>query len=235
MNYCSIVLGSSSGIGLAITEALLKKNIKVIGVSRRDFDIKNSNYTHVELDVTNSSFIDILRTKVNLNDANNLVYCVGINEVSKAKDCSHSQLKKLLNFNLVPAILIAIEFSKSRETSSPSSILFVGSIWSSIGLPGRSIYGATKGALTGYAKHLSSELSPLGCNVNVLSPGFTDTPLTAKTINDPLIQRMLTRVSTKKLLKTDDIAAHALSLLTPQNKCITGQEIFVDGGFISHA
>ena len=231
----SIVLGSSSGIGLAITKALLEKNNKVIGISRKDFHIDNKDYQHIKLDVTHNIFIDIINKKINLKEVNNLVYCVGINEVSVAKNSTPQQLEKLLNYNLIPAILIAMEFAKSRKLTKPSSILFIGSIWSSVGLPGRSVYGATKSALTGYSKHLSSELSSLGCMVNVLSPGFTDTPLTKKTINDPLIQEMLKRVNTQKLLKTDDVAAHAITLLAPNNKCITGQEIFVDGGFISHA
>ena len=235
MEYKSLVVGSSSGIGLAITQKLLRSNHQVTGISRRDITLNNKNYTHVNSDVSTNNFMHIINSKIDLVSYTNLIFCVGINKICLAKDYDREDIENLLNTNLIPAIIISNEFAKSRKVSSHSSILFIGSIWSSFGLPGRSVYGATKSALTGFSRHLSAELSPINCFVNVLSPGFTDTKLTERTINDPLIKKSLNRVYHQKLLKTEDIALHAMMLLRPNNKCITGQEIFTDGGFAGHA
>ncbi len=235
MTYNSLVIGSSSGIGAAIRDTLLKNNQNVIGISRRSVNITDLNYKHYSIDVTKSDFIKKVNNQIDMSSVNNLIYCVGTNSIKLAKECTLEDINSLLNINLIPAMLIAIEFSKTREIEIPSSILFLGSIWSCIGLPGRSIYGASKSALSGFSKHLSSELSPLGCLVNVLSPGFTNTPLTAKTVEDPLIQKLLDRVYKKNLLSTNAIASQALMLLKPVNSATTGQEIFSDGGLISHA
>tara|TARA_Y100001968_G_C19451760_1_gene769163 strand:- start:4907 stop:5614 length:708 start_codon:yes stop_codon:yes gene_type:complete len=234
MDYKSIVIGSSSGIGLAITQELLKRNHQVTGISRREVSEKNIKYNHLELDVTSDLFINSIKNHLNLEDYNNLIFCVGKNNIKLAKDLKKIDIVGLLETNLIPALLISSEFAKSRNKSIASSILFIGSIWSSFGLKGRSIYGATKSALAGYTKHLSAELSPLNCLVNVLSPGFTDTPLTEKSINDPKIKNVLPRVDRNCLLKTNEIATHSIMLIAPYNKCITGQEIFSDGGFSAH-
>ena len=68
MSQSSLVLGSSSGIGLAITQALLDKNVTVIGISRNDFVLNNKNYQHLKLDVTDDSFIDTIYKKINLRN-----------------------------------------------------------------------------------------------------------------------------------------------------------------------
>ena len=235
MNYKSIVIGASSGIGLAITKELLNTGHLVTGISRRSISLENKNYTHIIQDVTSKDFISLINKNIQLSNYNNLIYCTGKNKVKLAAELKKNDIEDLFNTNLIPALLISSEFAKSRKISKDSSILYIGSIWSSFGLKGRSLYGASKSALIGFTKHLSAELSPKGCLVNVLSPGFTNTPLTEKTKNDKEIKNVLSRVNSQDLLDPKDIASHAMMLITPNNKCITGQEIFTDGGFTSHA
>ena len=235
MKYKTIVIGSSTGIGLAITKKLLDRNHKVTGVSRRGLNLDNELYNHLKLDVSDKDFIFKIKNEIALKEYNNLIYCVGINNIKLAKECSQEDLENIFKVNLIPALLISFEFSKTRNDSLHSSILFVGSIWSAFGLKGRSIYGASKAALSGFAKHLSAEISDAECLVNVISPGFTDTELTKRSYSDPLIQKSLGRVKGKILIKPDAIADLCYSLIRPNNKCITGQEIFADGGFSGHA
>tara|TARA_Y100001968_G_scaffold328960_1_gene377209 strand:+ start:1834 stop:2541 length:708 start_codon:yes stop_codon:yes gene_type:complete len=235
MKYKTLVIGSSSGIGFAITEKLLKEGQEVTGVSRRNLNINDKNYKHLKIDVKSKNFVSSINNHQKIDYYNNIIFCTGQNKVELAKNLKRDDINHLLEVNLIPAILISSEFAKSRDISQDSSILFIGSIWSSFGLEGRSVYGATKAAIVGFSKHLSAELSKNGCLVNVLSPGFTDTPLTQKTICDQKIKNVIPRVNTRKLLNSKDIASHAMMLIAPNNKCITGQEIFTDGGFTAHA
>ena len=74
MSQNSLVLGASSGIGLAITKSLLEQDVNVTGISRSDFNLNNKNYEHIKLDVTDKLFIETITKKINLQNFNNLIY-----------------------------------------------------------------------------------------------------------------------------------------------------------------
>ena len=228
-----LIVGSSSGIGRACVDLALKDySSDVIGVSRSSVHIASSSYTHYECDVSNRSDFSSLLEALPLNSIDNFVLCVGTNQICQLPAFTDNTFDHLIATNLYPAFLLLS--SISRLVSRPRSVVLLGSIWSSIGVPGRSIYGATKGALASLAMHASSELSPTGTLVNTVSPGFTDTPLTSATSLDPLLERPMSCSFSKQAQSPFDVALSIFSLLKPSNNLITGQEIFVDSGITDH-
>ncbi|GLZ53401.1 SDR family oxidoreductase [Actinomycetospora sp. NBRC 106378] len=116
------------------------------------------------------------------------------------------------------------------------SIVLVGSIQGTKGLPGSTTYSAAKAAVRSYARVWAAEFGGRGLRVNVLSPGPFDTPIidgqAAYFGRDPVQLRaeMATHVPLGRLGRPDELAAAALFLASDDSSFMTGAELCVDGG-----
>ena len=230
----TLVVGSTSGIGLALSELLTREGTEVIGVGRRSMPQDSRIWKYFQCNVAQMNCLSVIAEQIDPNTISNLVYCVGVNTIMPVTNIDNASVRNIFDINFFPFVDICKSFISMRKSLNETSIVGVGSIWSSHGIPGRSIYGATKGAMSSFVKHFSAEVKQRGCLVNIVSPGFTDTGLTAKSISDPLIMNALKRQSSDGLMQPEGVAVHISQLLVPQNRYITGQEIFVDFGFSRH-
>jgi NAD(P)-dependent dehydrogenase (short-subunit alcohol dehydrogenase family) len=100
------------------------------------------------------------------------------------------------------------------------------------GIPKVIAYTAAKSAVEGMTKALAVELSPLGLRINCIAPGFIETDMSAKALNnDPERKnRVLSRTPMQHLGKPDDIGLAAVFLASDAAKYITGVILPVDGG-----
>lgn len=119
---------------------------------------------------------------------------------------------------------------------SPGRIINLGSVVGRIGLPGTSIYSATKAALEGLTRGWAAELGTAGHTVNVVAPGLTETDMMTRSApNIPeteqvvQMQKMLTPLE-HRLGKAEDIALVIALLAEPSSRWITGQTVHACGG-----
>ena len=233
MTTNTLIIGSSRGIGLAIAKNLISGNHNVIGISRTKPKLKSPKYKHINLDVSLSNKLEQFLSDEDLNLIDNFIICAGTNDIAFLNEISIERITKLYEINIWPSFLVLKHISKNNFSNK--SIILISSIWSTFGIPGRSIYGTSKAALVALAKHASAELSSKSIFINCISPGFTKTELSYKTINDPHIKRAIHRTSKNTMQSVDAISNSLEMLLLPKNKGITGQEIFIDSGFSAHA
>ncbi|KVG66981.1 SDR family oxidoreductase [Burkholderia pseudomultivorans] len=116
-----------------------------------------------------------------------------------------------------------------------ASIVINGSINAHIGMPGSSVYAASKAAVNSFAKTLSTELLPLGVRVNVVSPGPVQTPLYGKlgldaATLDETADKIRGLVPVGRFGTPDEIASTVLHLSAPESAFIVGAEIIASGG-----
>lgn len=109
------------------------------------------------------------------------------------------------------------------------SIVLNGSIASTKGLPGRSVYGASKAALLSFARTWLVELKDRGIRVNVLSPGPIDTPA-MQAAPAQMREQMRLMIPRKELGRPEEIATVALFLASDDSSFVNGSELCVDGG-----
>jgi NAD(P)-dependent dehydrogenase (short-subunit alcohol dehydrogenase family) len=99
------------------------------------------------------------------------------------------------------------------------------------GLRPLTAYSATKGAVTALTRGLAVEYAPYGIRVNALCPGFVHTPLTARALRNPAIEKALVdSTALKRLGRPEEIAKAALFLASDEASYVTGAELAVDGG-----
>ena len=108
------------------------------------------------------------------------------------------------------------------------------SLTTTIGLPGRALYGPTKGAVGQLTKALAVEWGPSGVRVNAMAPGWILTDLSRGALGDPAFhQKVLERTPLGRIGYPDDLKGIAVFLASDASAFITGQIVAVDGGYLA--
>jgi len=121
--------------------------------------------------------------------------------------------------------------------SDGGAVVLTASVAGSLGgLPGATVYGATKAALRSFGRTFAKELSPRGIRVNTVSPGPIDTPIFLKNgypqaAADAFLENARTRVPLGRPGHPDEVAK-AVLYLAADAPFTTGAELFVDGGLV---
>ena len=111
-------------------------------------------------------------------------------------------------------------------------IINITSIWSQKSKEHRASYSASKFGLDGITAALSAELSEYGILSNSVSPGFIDTDMTRKILGESGMKDIEKQIPIKRLGNTREIAELVYWLTSESNSYISGQNVFIDGGFI---
>jgi NAD(P)-dependent dehydrogenase (short-subunit alcohol dehydrogenase family) len=115
--------------------------------------------------------------------------------------------------------------------ANPASIVLTGSINAHIGMPGTTIYAATKAALISLAKTLSGELLSRGVRANVVSPGPIATPLHAKIgMDEAAIKALVAQIPAGRRGAPVEVADAIVFLASAESAFCVGSEIVIDGG-----
>lgn len=216
-NEVALVTGGSRGIGRRIAEEFEKEGYKVLTPSRDELNLSNKD--SVEQYIKN--FQGSLSVLVNN---------AGINILGSIEEYSQADLKIMLETNLLATFRLcqfASSFDKIR------AICNIASVWSVRSYAGRGVYSMTKSGLVGLTKGLANDLGPRGVVVNAVSPGFIETEMTAKNISEERRQELYKNIPLGSFGSTESIAHTVAFLCSPKNSYITGQNIIVDGGFLS--
>jgi 2-deoxy-D-gluconate 3-dehydrogenase len=112
-------------------------------------------------------------------------------------------------------------------------IINLSSTWSVSTDMGKSVYGAAKAGVSYLTAALSTEWAPLGVRVNAIAPTSTLTENTARSFseNEARAQKLLSRIRLGRFAEPSDLVGAAVFLASPASDFITGQTLFVDGGW----
>lgn len=201
-----ILTGSTGGIGSAILNELKQKSIDVVEINSSEIDF--------------SKDFDIHSVPVD-----GLIYCAGINHVNAYDEIDEQQMIDVMNVNTFGFIRLC----KKIQFNEGSNVIAIGSLYSTETKAGRLCYTMSKHAMYGAVKTLALEMAYNKVKVNMVSPGFVDTPLTRKNNTDERIQRLNNSIPLG-LTSASEIGKVCVYLMT-SNNAITGQNIIVDGGY----
>lgn len=214
-----LVTGHSKGIGLAVSEALLKEGHAVIGVSRgRIEDSKNLHQYSIDLSDLSSINIFIksllqettsLNSQINTPDA--IICNAGAGQFGALENFSADQIQNSIQLNLVSPLVLLRALLPSLKKHNRSDIVFIAS--ESAIQSGRfgSIYSAAKFGLRGAAQSLRIECASANCHVGIVNPGMVRTDFFNELSFEP-------GDAWQHSLQTDNVAAAVMSILnSPDN------------------
>jgi NAD(P)-dependent dehydrogenase (short-subunit alcohol dehydrogenase family) len=238
----AVITGGNSGIGLATAQRFADEGAHVFITGRRQNELDaavrqiGKQATGVQGDVSNLADLDRLYATVkrekgridvvfaNAGGGDALVPLGAISE--ELFDTTFSRNVKGLLFTVQKALPLLLD---------GGSIILNASIAASKGMPGMSVYSATKAAVRSFARGWTVDLKARKIRVNAISPGPIDTPgVKSLGLTEAQLEQFKTdivgAVPLARMGRADEIASAALFLASDDSSYVTGIELFVDGG-----
>ena len=222
-----LVVGGSSGIGLAVVKELVAAGDNVWVWSRTTGALEGiAGITHHTVDVLAN---EELPTDELPDQLSGLVYCPGSINLKPFRGFKSEDFRQEFEINVVGAVRCLQATERKLKRGNGSVVLF-STVAVQRGLTFHSAISAAKGALEGLTRALAAEWAPK-VRVNAIAPSLTDTPM-AKGLLSSEDKRKASaeRHPLKRLGQPEEIAAMATFLLGPSAAFMTGQVIGMDGG-----
>jgi 2-deoxy-D-gluconate 3-dehydrogenase len=164
-----------------------------------------------------------------------LVNCAGINRRKPIRDVTEEDFETILAVNLRSVYFLSQAAHPLMAAQGGGKILNIGSVTTTTGVAGVSVYGVTKSALGQLTRTMAWEWARDNIQVNCLAPGFMETPLTAAGLwgDAHRSQWLLDRIAARRPGQPEELVGAALLLVSPASSYITGALLNVDGGFLA--
>ena len=215
--YSALVTGGSRGIGKAIKDLFISRGISVAAPVREQLDL--SSIESIENYMKAAPPVDIL------------VNCAGINHLASLEEMSTQKLQEMIQVNLTAQTLLIKYTSRGMKKKNWGRIVNFSSIWSEFSKIRRVMYSLSKSGVNGLTVASAVELGQHNILVNAVAPGFVLTEMTYQNNTPEQIREISESVPVKRMAEPNEIAELVYFLAGPQNTFITGQTIFIDGGF----
>lgn len=209
-----LIVGATSGIGLALKSLLERSGHQAISISRTTgFDARTNNP-----ELTGITTLD------------GLVYCPGTIKLKPFARITDEDILDDFQVNALGAARTIRAVLPQLKAAESASIVLFSTVAVQTGMPFHASIAMAKGAIEGLTRSLAAELAPK-IRVNAIAPSITDTTLAAALLNsDAKRQAAADRHPLKRIGTPEDLAALAAFLLGTDSQWITGQILHADGG-----
>ena len=244
-NKTAVVIGGTSGIGLALTKALAMAGANVVPSSRQAEQVRSA-VSEVEslgrrslaqtCDVTDNASLEDLLSSVCREFANVqiLVNCAGRTKKMATLDFPESEWQAILETNLNGTLRACRVFGRHMIERRYGRIINICSLSSFVGLYEVAAYGASKSAVASLTKSLAVEWAMHGVCVNAIVPGVLRTNLNAALLDGTERGReFLLRTPMRRFGNVDELGGAAVFLASDAASFVTGHLLVVDGGFLA--
>jgi gluconate 5-dehydrogenase len=241
----AIVTGASSGLGVCFAEALAECGVNLVIAARR-----NEKLVKVAEDLTREYGVKVVPVQTDVAQEDQVIKMVktavdrfgslqiivnnaGIGALNPSADMPLEEWKKVIDVNLTGVFLCARTAAREMIKNKYGKIVNIASIYGAVGdIFPTAPYYASKGAVINLTRSLAIEWAAYKINVNSIAPGFFPSEMTASVFQDEkAMQHILSRTPLGRTGEPLDLKAALTYLSSPASNYVTGQTIFVDGGW----
>lgn len=223
-----LISGGSRGIGLAIADAFAAQGDRVAITYRKE---PVDRFLSVRCDVTSGQDVEdaFARVEQELGPVEVIVANAGVRQDGLLMQMAEETFIGVLDTNLVGAYRVVKRASRAMIRARRGRIILISSAVALAGSGGQTNYAASKAGLIGFARSLAREIGSRGVTVNVVSPGFIETDMTADV---PLVLReqLLPHIPLQRFGLAEEIAGVVTWLASESAAYVTGAVIPADGG-----
>jgi len=241
----AVVTGASSGLGVTFAETLAERGVNLVIAARRyeklvtvsenlsrKYDV---DVIPIKVDVSQEKqVIDMVKTGIEkFGSLEILVNNAGISSLSPSIDMPFEEWKKVIDVNLTGVFLCARTVAREMIKKRYGKIVNIASIYGAVGdvFPAAPYY-ASKGAVINLTRSFAIEWAPHKINVNAIAPGFFPSEMTTPIFqDDDALKHILSRTPLGRPGELLDLKATLIYLASPASDYVTGQTVFVDGGW----
>lgn len=244
----AVVTGAASGLGEAVARRFHEEGARVV---LADIDLEGARRVAESIDASGRSAIAVGCDISRESSCNEMVQAAevffggpitifhanaGTAFSGALLDAEAERIERAIGINLTGAIFSAKAALRSLSQAGEGCLLFTSSLQGVLGRPQRSVYTATKHAITGLVKSLALEFGELGVRVNALAPVGIDTPLLRQQLSrttddvDGRIRDIAANLPLGRMPMPRDFTDAALFLASSEARCITGQTLVIDCG-----
>lgn len=238
-----LVSGGSRGIGQAIAAGFAQRGAQVVLTGRDSATLEQAVSAigptaqppqGVVCDVSQGD--QIQRTVEQLQSQygrlDTLINVAGVNRRKPSLEVTEEDYDFILDINLKGAFLLSQAVGRLMVERGAGSQINIASLNTDRPLKNVLPYAVSKAGMGHMTRALAAEWGPHGVRVNALAPGFVLTDLTRKLWSDPAMQQWgLANTPQRRLGEPEDMVGTALFLACPASAFMTGQILYVDGGF----
>ena len=231
-----IITGGGQGIGEFLALGLSKRGAivycidkKLINRQKKYRGLNNMLCDITKLDEIKNTCAEIIKKNKKIDV---LINNAGITIPDKLDNYSLDSWTKTLDVNLTGAFIFTQQVLKRMKKNRSGSIINITSINAEFGFPDNPAYIASKGGLKMLGKSLARDCGKYGIRVNNLGPGYIATKMTEKSYRN---KKKYTARKANTMLgrwgKTNDLLGPCIFLASDASSYVTGQDIYVDGGW----
>jgi NAD(P)-dependent dehydrogenase (short-subunit alcohol dehydrogenase family) len=240
----AVVTGASRGLGRAISVALAEAGADLALAARSKPDLEETAHLVeragrralvVPTDVARYPAVEaLIRSAIGvLGRLDVVVNNSGVARVKPLVEWAPDEWRELVDVNLGGVINGCRAAAAHLVAQRAGKVINVSSMLGAVGLPGYTIYSATKGAIVAFTRTLGVEWARHNVQVNAIAPGWFTTDMSAPAFDagdDRLADRLLRDVPARRRGRPEEIGPLAVYLASSASDFMTGQTIYLDGG-----
>jgi 2-deoxy-D-gluconate 3-dehydrogenase len=243
-NRVAVVTGASEGIGRDLAIGLAGAGADIVLCSRREEklqEVKNEimktgrRAEAFALDVRSIKDIERLKSFVleRLGKIDILINNAGFAVTKPAWEITEDDWDGMTDTGFKALFFCCQILSSAMRDQKYGKIINISSTLSRSTAYGRAVYGALKAGVSRLTESLAVEWAASGIRVNALAPTAVKTPTREEVLTGELLQRVLSRIPLGRLATSEDLIGAAIYLASPASDFVTGQTLFVDGGWVA--
>ena len=241
----ALVTGGGTGIGKQMAQTLAKAGASVVVTARREkllietvetITSQNGNADFVTADLSQTGHISLLikQASKKFGTPDILVNAAGVNLREFPEEITSESWEKTLSINLKTPFFIAQSLVPEMRLKGWGKIINIASLQSKRAFKNGLAYGASKGGVDQMTRAMAEAWSKDGISCNAIAPGFFPTELTATVFKDKqLFAQNAAKTAIGRNGELQDLEGITIFLSSSASDYITGQTIFVDGGYTS--